>query len=235
MGELDMVKFDKNGLLKNIYIWPMLGLRQLLLSNKRQCLGIGESTINGRSIRLYHNGKKNDNAPRAHKRPRKWNLIDESDHDASTTTNRADPTGIFTNDRPSVPANWRKIKTLPPWKRQMFALREKFHDKGSWSPSKKLSREAMDGIRSIKDSNPELSSGDIASYFKVSPEAIRRILRSKWRPSPTEQANLSARWERRGQRLKEQKQGTDKQPQKKPTSSTKKRGKNKKDIGDMYF
>jgi hypothetical protein len=118
----------------------------------------------------------------------------------------------------------------------MFALREKFHDKGGWNPSKKLSREAMDGIRSIKDSNPELSSGDIASYFKISPEAVRRILRSKWRPSPSEQANISERWERRGQRLKEQKQETEKkQPRKKPPPSTKKRRKNKKDIGDMYF
>lgn len=184
---------------------------------------------------MYHNGKKNDNESPVPKRPRKWNLIDESDEDASTTTNKPDPTGIFTNDGPSVPANWRKIKALPPWKRQMFALREKFHDKGGWNPSKKLSREAMDGIRSIKASNPELSSGDIASYFKVSPEAIRRILRSKWRPSPAEQANISVRWERRGERLKEQKQETVKPPQKKPNSSTKKRRKNKKDIGDMYF
>lgn len=118
----------------------------------------------------------------------------------------------------------------------MFALREKFHDKGGWNPSKKLSREAMDGIRSIKASNPELSSGDIASYFKVSPEAIRRILRSKWRPSPKEQTNISERWERRGQRLKEKKQETeDKQASKKPLSPTKKRRKHKKDIGDMYF
>lgn len=209
------------------------------MSNKRHCLGFGQIhgfTVYGGSTRLYHNGKENDELP-VQRRPRKWNLIDESnEEDASSTTNKSDPTGIFTNDGPNVPSNWRRIKTLPPWKRQMFALREKFHDKGGWNPSKKLSREAMDGIRSIKDSNPELSSGDIASYFKISPEAVRRILRSKWRPSPSEQANISERWERRGQRLKEQKQETEKkQPRKKPPPSTKKRRKNKKDIGDMYF
>ena len=68
----------------------------------------------------------------------------------------------------------------PTWKIQQNALSHKFGSEG-WSPRRKLSPDAQRGIRDLHASNPELYSTPIlAEQFKISPEAIRRILRSKW-------------------------------------------------------
>lgn len=100
-----------------------------------------------------------------------------------------------------VPHGWRKNKHLPEWKRQMYALREKFGNE-KWQPRKKLSREAMEGIRVLKEHSPELNAGDFAKMFKVSPESIRRILKSSWTPSEDELGKIADRWSRRGERVK---------------------------------
>lgn len=100
-----------------------------------------------------------------------------------------------------VPKGWRDDPDLPPWKRQIYALREKF--KGDkWSPRKKLSREAMEGIRVLKQYSPHLHSGEIAAMFQVSPESIRRILKAKWKPTDDEMGKIADRWNRRGDRVK---------------------------------
>jgi hypothetical protein len=53
---------------------------------------------------------------------------------------------------------------------------------GKWDPSKKVSREAMDAIRELHKTDPEkYPPWVLAQRFTVSTEAIRRILRSKWR------------------------------------------------------
>ena len=50
-----------------------------------------------------------------------------------------------------------------------------------WNPRKKLSPDAMDGLRGLHEQDPvKYSTAVLAEQFKVSPEAIRRILRSKW-------------------------------------------------------
>lgn len=41
----------------------------------------------------------------------------------------------------------------------------------------------------------------LAKQFGVSPEAIRRILKSKWRPSTDEAEKRNARWDRRGEKI----------------------------------
>ncbi|ODQ68385.1 hypothetical protein NADFUDRAFT_6369, partial [Nadsonia fulvescens var. elongata DSM 6958] len=87
-------------------------------------------------------------------------------------------------------------KELPDWKRQMFALREKFNGQ-TWNPTKKVSRDTMDLIRLLKQSNPGLKSSEIADRFRISPESVRRILKSKWVPNETEASNISDRWKRR--------------------------------------
>jgi hypothetical protein len=113
--------------------------------------------------------------------------------------------GMLIDDRPNVPPNWRKNKSLQPWQRQMFALREKFYGQ-TWAPRKKLSRTAMEGIRKLRDLDPTLSTGDLAREFKVSPEAIRRILKSKWQPTNEQHNNINERWRRRGERLRSARQ-----------------------------
>ncbi|KAF4542967.1 Neugrin-related protein [Lasiodiplodia theobromae] len=94
-----------------------------------------------------------------------------------------------------------KKKRMLPWQVQKEALKEKFGDEG-WQPRKKLSPDAMDGIRTLHQSDPELYTTPVlANEFKVSPEAIRRILRSKWRPEDEEQEERAQRWEKRGEKI----------------------------------
>lgn len=99
----------------------------------------------------------------------------------------------------NVPKDWRELRHLPQWKRQMFALKEKFQD--GWNPRRKLSREQMERLRDIKASQPQINNTALGEMFKVSPESIRRILKSRWKPSTTEKKKLQERWTRRGERL----------------------------------
>jgi len=50
---------------------------------------------------------------------------------------------------------------------------------------------------------PQFTVRQLADFFRVSPEAISRILKSKWRPSPREQEDREKRWNRRNQRIAE--------------------------------
>ena len=87
------------------------------------------------------------------------------------------------------------------WQAQKAALKEKFGDHG-WAPRKKLSPEDMDKVRDLHAQDPTLySTANLAEDFKVSPEAIRRILKSKWKPSPEEAEQRKQRWARRGERI----------------------------------
>ena len=84
----------------------------------------------------------------------------------------------------ATPSSRLRSKPLPPdapsWKVQNHSLREKFGEQG-WSPRRKLSPDAQRGIRDLHAQNPDVYSTPVlAESFKVSPEAIRRILRSKW-------------------------------------------------------
>jgi len=61
------------------------------------------------------------------------------------------------------------------------AMKKLFPD--GWNPPKKLSREAMEGLRTLHDHDPEtFTTTVLANRFKISPEAVRRILKSRWRP-----------------------------------------------------
>lgn len=102
----------------------------------------------------------------------------------------------------NLPKGWRKAHALPQWKRQNFALREKFPE--GWRPPRKLNRDEMDELRALKNSQRSLSNKDLADHFKISPEAVRRILKSKWRPTENEAKNQSERWKRRGKKLRMQ-------------------------------
>lgn len=74
---------------------------------------------------------------------------------------------------------------LPAWKIQEIALSRKFPD--GWTPSTKLSHEAQHGLRLLHASDPERFDISVLSRrFRISPESVRRILKSRWRPSPEE-------------------------------------------------
>ncbi|KAF4994895.1 hypothetical protein FGRMN_5492 [Fusarium graminum] len=90
------------------------------------------------------------------------------------------------------------------WKNQKAALKEKFPE--GWRPRKRLSPDALAGIRALNAQFPEVyTTAALAQKFEVSPEAIRRILRSKWQANPDEEQSREERWFRRGKNVWEQK------------------------------
>lgn len=87
-----------------------------------------------------------------------------------------------------------------PWRIQKDALEKKFPQ--GWNPPKRLSPDALEGIRHLHATAPEqFTTAVLAEEFKVSPEAIRRILKSRWRPSETEAETRRKRWEKRHERI----------------------------------
>lgn len=88
-----------------------------------------------------------------------------------------------------------------PWQTQKKALSEKFGPTG-WLPRKRLSPDALEGIRALHAQYPDkFTTPVLADQFKVSPEAIRRILKSKWRPKDEEEEKRRRRWENRGENI----------------------------------
>lgn len=88
-----------------------------------------------------------------------------------------------------------------PWQIQKDALKEKFSTEG-WAPRKRLSPDALEGIRALHAQFPEkYTTPVLADQFEVSVESIRRILKSKWRPNDEETASRRARWDKRGERI----------------------------------
>ncbi|KAF1943126.1 required for respiratory growth protein 9, mitochondrial [Clathrospora elynae] len=89
----------------------------------------------------------------------------------------------------------------PSWRAQKAALKEKLGGE-AWNPRKKLSPDTMEGIRHLHATQPEkFTTPILADHFKVSPEAIRRILKSKWQPSDEEHEARMQRWDKRGERI----------------------------------
>ena len=87
------------------------------------------------------------------------------------------------------------------WQTQKSALKQKFEN-AAWNPRKKLSPDALEGIRELHRQYPETYTTPVlAQQFEVSPEAIRRILKSNWRPNDEEEADRRKRWDKRGETI----------------------------------
>lgn len=107
------------------------------------------------------------------------------------------PDSLVTNK--NEPAN--QVHTIQPWQVQKQALAQKFGSSG-WAPRKRLSPDALEGIRSLHSQFPEkYTTPVLASHFQISPEAIRRILKSKWRPNQEEELERRDRWTKRGESI----------------------------------
>lgn len=101
--------------------------------------------------------------------------------------------------RPKIPN-----AQLPLWKSQKAALAAKFGSRGGWQPLTKLSPSAMDGVRALHAEDPEkFSTSRLAQRFSVSPESIRRILKSRWQPTDAERLDRDERWRKRGEKLRD--------------------------------
>jgi hypothetical protein len=72
------------------------------------------------------------------------------------------------------------------------SIKKAFPD--GWSPPRKLSREAMDGLRHLHSFDPEtFTTPVLADKFRISPEGVRRILKSKWEPTREQRARYAER------------------------------------------
>lgn len=83
-----------------------------------------------------------------------------------------------------------KEKNAPMWVKREETHRKRY---GEWNPTRKLSRQQMTDIRDLKLRMPELKTIQIADFFKISPEAVRRILKAKWVPNEKEMESLTER------------------------------------------
>jgi len=90
------------------------------------------------------------------------------------------------------------------WQIQKQALQKKFGETG-WNPRKKLSPDTIEGIRALHGQYPDkYTTAVLADEFKVSAEAVRRILKSKWRPDAEKMEERRERWARRHDRIWDQ-------------------------------
>ncbi|KAM5342965.1 hypothetical protein ACJ41O_013931 [Fusarium nematophilum] len=111
--------------------------------------------------------------------------------------------GVFV-EKPKGPSPGEPQSKADLWKSQKAALKEKFPE--GWRPRKRLSPDALAGIRALNAQFPDVyTTAALAQKFEVSPEVIRRILRSKWQPTVDEEEKRQERWFRRGQNVWEQK------------------------------
>lgn len=97
-----------------------------------------------------------------------------------------------------------KSEKLPDWRVQKENLKEKFPE--GWRPRKRLSPDALAGIRALNAQFPDVyTTAALSTKFGVDPEAIRRILKGKWQPTADEEDKRMKRWHSRGQNIWETK------------------------------
>ncbi|KAL7926557.1 hypothetical protein ACQKWADRAFT_280687 [Trichoderma austrokoningii] len=133
-----------------------------------------------------------DTTSAAARRERKAVPTTPTDSPSSADSNSPDPSSIL------------RRRNQEPWQLQKAALKEKFPE--GWQPRKRLSPDALEGIRALNAQFPETYTTEaLAEKFQVSSEAIRRILKSHWRPSSLEEEDRQQRWFRRGKQVWEQK------------------------------
>ncbi|KAL8863301.1 MAG: hypothetical protein Q9178_000676 [Gyalolechia marmorata] len=114
------------------------------------------------------------------------------------------PTNTRARSRPSAS---KRDERIPPtikreaWQIQKDAISSKFGSAG-WTPRKRLSPDALEGIRTLHAQFPDkYTTAVLANQFEVSAEAVRRILKGKWRPSDEEATSRRQRWDKRGERI----------------------------------
>lgn len=131
----------------------------------------------------------------------KWNLpqsfappslLDDHDEPVDLTEDNDLVNGV----RPNTPPVHRRTPPGKPTPQEYAshraALKKDFPE--GWKPPRKLSRQAMDGLRELHHYDPQTFSTRVLSdRFKISPEAVRRILKSKWEPTLAQRTKLAER------------------------------------------
>ncbi|KAG2172270.1 hypothetical protein INT43_004811 [Umbelopsis isabellina] len=111
------------------------------------------------------------------------NPLDEKTSEKESDQAANDSAPLHTEDiKEDVPQNWRKDKSLPQFVRHKYAMKEKLEGK-PWQPRNRVSREVMNEMKRLSEMDPEKwNAKTLAVEFKKSPEAIRRILKSRYIP-----------------------------------------------------
>ncbi|KAJ4297713.1 Required for respiratory growth protein 9 mitochondrial [Kalmusia sp. IMI 367209] len=130
---------------------------------------------------------------------RKWWFVREKIRPQHVEQSFKDNVKPFATNKP------QKIKEVekerPSWQIEKEVSKQKLNGE-AWNPRKKLSPDTMEGIRHLNKTQPDrFTTPVLAQHFKVSPEAIKRILKSKWRPSDEEQEDRLRRWDKRGEQI----------------------------------
>ncbi|KAG6884384.1 hypothetical protein C0993_011676 [Termitomyces sp. T159_Od127] len=145
-------------------------------------------------VRLY-------SIPISHDSRRKWaleglprprSILDDDD----TPVDLSEDDDAVNGVRPNTPPLHLRQPPKKPTPREYKVHREviKKNFPGGWNPPHKVSREAMEGIRQMHRLDPEkFSTPLLAEKFKISPEAVRRILKSRWEPSREKRLKLAER------------------------------------------
>lgn len=99
-------------------------------------------------------------------------------------------------------ADLKRKQIAPEWVKREETLRKRY---GQWNPTRKLSRQQITDIKNLKGQYPGMKTKQLADFFLISPESIRRILKSKWEPTDEEMEDLKRRTEKRKLFLQEKK------------------------------
>lgn len=145
---------------------------------------------NQRQRSALHNEVMEDFEWEQKRRKRKWELPPIEEVKKESKTDEWGPKQKLQHYVATTPRS-----ELEAWRVQKAALQKKFGM--GWAPRKKLSPKARDWVKELHGSVPELTTEKLSEIFKVSPEAIRRILRSKWTPSPEQEQARERRWLKR--------------------------------------
>ena len=133
--------------------------------------------------------------PQARRKPKAGRPLSNDDSSEKSQSSKQ------TRHPKTTDAHSATLRKPEPWQAQKHALQRKFGQQG-WSPRKRLSPDALEGIRALHAQYPEkFTTPVLADQFKISPEAIRRILRSKWRPDEVEETSRRRRWDKRGESI----------------------------------
>ena len=93
----------------------------------------------------------------------------------------------------------RQTRKAPAWLLYKQALKEKFPE--GWNPRKKISPDAMEGMKALHAQYPEECNRKVlAAHFKISQEAVRRILKSP-KKTDFEEARRRQAWAKRYDRI----------------------------------
>lgn len=145
--------------------------------------------------------KAMDGPPFPIKQPKKLRKTPPSEineTDRSAKVQNAGKPAADANSKPADTTTQVKTSQKEPWQIRKAALAAKFGSTG-WQPRKRLSPDTLEGIRALHKSDPmSYSTAILAEHFKITPDAIRRILKSKWRPNEDEVEDRRQRWEKRG-------------------------------------